>query len=161
MGSHTNGVTEDLRTVLDALRHLVRELRRTASVAESRLGISAAQLFVLQTLANGKAGSINELADLTLTHQSSVSVVVSRLVERNLVRRVQSAIDARRMEIELTDAGRKLLGRAPEVAQTRLFEALRRLPAGERRRLAATLKTLVAHMGAPSLPPELFFEEEA
>lgn len=159
MGSHTKSVSDDLRTILDALRHLVRELRRTAVAAESRLGISGAQLFVLQTLSRGKAGSINELAELTATHQSSVSVVVSRLVERNLVRRVASAVDARRMEIELTDAGRKLLARAPEVAQTRLFEGLRRLPASDRRHLSRTLETLVALMGAPAVPPALFFEE--
>ena len=159
MGSHTKSVSDDLRTILDALRHLVRELRRTAAVAESRLGISGAQLFVLQTLARGKAGSINELAELTATHQSSVSVVVSRLVERNLVRRVASAVDARRMEIELTDAGRKMLARAPEVAQTRLFEGVRRLPAADRRHLSRTLETLVALMGGPAVPPALFFEE--
>src|SRR5215468_7285692 len=139
MGSHKIAFAHDSRTILDALRHLVRELRRSAVVAESRLGISGAQLFVLQNLADRKAGSINELAELTLTHQSSVSVVVSRLAERNLVRRVPSATDARRMEIELTDGGRRLLARAPEVAQTRLFAGLRALPAADRRHLAQTL----------------------
>jgi MarR family transcriptional regulator, lower aerobic nicotinate degradation pathway regulator len=148
-----------LRTILDGLRHVVRELRRSATVAESRLGISGAQLFVLQNLARKKAGSINELADLTLTHQSSVSVVVSRLAERHLVRRVPSATDGRRMEIELTDSGRRLLSRAPEAAQTRLFEALRRMPAATRRQLAKNLESLINLMGSRLGPPTLFFEE--
>ena len=158
MGSHRKP-SDDLRTILDALRHVVRELRRSASVAESRLGISGAQLFVLQNLAHRRAGSINELAELTLTHQSSVSVVVSRLAERNLVRRVPSPTDGRRMEIELTDAGRRLLARAPEAAQTRLFESLRKMPAPQRRQLAAHLESLVTSMGSRLGPPTLFFEE--
>ena len=156
MGSHRK---DELRIVLDALRHVVRELRRSAVVAESRLGISGAQLFVLQNLARGKAGSINELAELTLTHQSSVSVVVSRLAERNLVRRVPSAADGRRMEIELTDAGRRLLARAPEAAQTNLFDALRKMPPAKRRQLAGNLELLINLMGGTLGPPALFFEE--
>src|ERR671938_1731164 len=67
---------------LDAIRRLVRGLRLAARASEREAGLSAAQLFVLQQLAESPAESINELAARTLTHQSSVSVVVRRLVER-------------------------------------------------------------------------------
>src|SRR5262245_18080162 len=59
MGSHRKSIELDMRALLDALRHLVRELRQSATAAERRLGISGAQLFVLQNLARKKARSLN------------------------------------------------------------------------------------------------------
>jgi MarR family transcriptional regulator, lower aerobic nicotinate degradation pathway regulator len=73
---------------LDAIRKLIRALGDSARMAQGRTGITGAQLFVLRMLAAQPAGlSINELADRTMTHQSSVSVVVSRLAARGLVAR--------------------------------------------------------------------------
>ncbi|HEX3345342.1 MAG TPA: helix-turn-helix domain-containing protein, partial [Polyangiaceae bacterium] len=75
---------------MDALRRVVRDLRLSARDAERSAGISGAQLFVLQSLRNEAAASLNELAERTLTDQSSVSVVVKRLADRKLVARKES-----------------------------------------------------------------------
>src|SRR5262249_5588713 len=91
-----------VRKVLDSLRRIVRSFRVSARAVEGRLGISAAQLFVLHQLAESDASSIDELAARTLTHQSSVSVVVARLAERGLVVRRTARDDARRTEIALS-----------------------------------------------------------
>jgi DNA-binding MarR family transcriptional regulator len=119
---------------LDGIRRILRDLRVSSRAAEQELGLSGAQLFVLQQLAQAPVESLNELADRTRTHQSSVSVVVSRLVARGLVSRDGSIDDGRRITISLTSAGRAVLRRAPEAAQARLASALERL---SRRELAA------------------------
>jgi DNA-binding MarR family transcriptional regulator len=150
----------DVRTVMDALRRIVRALRLSARAAEGRLGISSAQLFVLHQLARGDASSIDELAARTLTHQSSVSVVVSRLAERGLVVRRTSPADARRTEIALTAAGRALLRGAPEVGQERLITGLERLRPAQRRTLASQLTALVRAIEVGQPEPAMFFEEE-
>ena len=62
-------------TIMDALRRVVRALRVSARTAERRFGISGAQLFVLERLAEASAPSVDDLAKRTLTHQSSVSLV--------------------------------------------------------------------------------------
>src|SRR5215470_9599078 len=90
------GRAESVRAIMDALRRIVRGLRLTARDAERSAGISGAQLFVLQSLAEERASSLNDLADRTLTDQSSVSVVVKRLADRKLVARKAAADDARR-----------------------------------------------------------------
>ena len=168
MGSHTNEPSrraqpatrsDDLRVVLDALRHIVRVLRVSSRAAEKRVGLSAAQLFVLHRLADGRALSLGELADRTFTHQSSVSVVVSRPVARGLVARRSSAVDGRRVELTLTRSGRALLRRAPAAAQERLIEGLERLSAAQRRALAGTLARLGRDMGTGDRVPGMFFEE--
>src|SRR5690348_9213882 len=98
---------------MNAVRSIVRALRINTRAIELKMGISLAQLFVLQQLAERPAHSLNELADRTATHQSSVSVVVRRLVERGYVNRTASSEDKRRIEIEVTPQGRALLAGAP------------------------------------------------
>ena len=128
--------------VVDALRSIVQSLRISGRVAEQQVGISSAQLYILEELAERPAQSINELAERTFTHQSSVSMVVSRLADSHLVSRTSSPGDARRLSISLTSAGRALLRKAPDTAQARLVEGLRTLDKSELRGLADYLSTL-------------------
>lgn len=150
---------DDVRAILDGIRHVVRVLRVSARAAEHRVGVSGAQLYVLHQLAERPATSLNALAARTHTHQSSVSVVVARLVRRGLVERRVSAADGRRIELALTAAGRRLVRRAPAAAQERLVVALRRLPAADRARLAVGLSRLVRSLGVAGRTPGMFFEE--
>lgn len=145
--------------VVDDIRRIIRVLRISARRAERELGVSGAQLFLLQKLAEGPAGSLNELAERTLTHQSSVSVVVSRLVERGLVARERAALDGRRVEFRLTRSGARLLRSFPAMPQIQLFEAVRVLPERDLRTLARLLRRLTKAIGAAGEPASLFFEE--
>ena len=145
----------------DAIRRIVRELRVSAKGAEVSAGLSSAQLFVLQKLSGVRALSLGEVASRTMTHQSSVSVVVGRLVEKGLVTRERAADDARRVEIAITAAGRKLLLGAPGMAQERLFAALGALDASDQRELARMLERVARAMGATDAPATLFFEDDA
>jgi DNA-binding MarR family transcriptional regulator len=153
--------TGDAAVALDSIRRIVRTLRVSSRALEKELGLSGAQLFVLQHVAAVPAQSISDLAKSTLTDQSSVSVVVSRLIEKKLVMRAPSKTDARRVEISLSAKGRTLLQRAPRPAQTRLIEGLLSLDRTELSRLARSLERLVVSMGAESEAPEMFFEDES
>lgn len=150
----------DGRTIMDALRRIVRALRHSARMTETSLGISAAQLFVLHQLADEDGLSIGTLAERTLTDQSSVSLVVGRLAERGLVARRDGADDRRRTVVGLTAAGRRLLRRAPEATQLRLLAGLRRMSAGDRKTLAELLATLVAAVEKSDAVPPMFFEDD-
>jgi DNA-binding MarR family transcriptional regulator len=152
--------TDSIRSVMDALRRVVRDLRLSARDAERSAGISGAQLFVLQALVEEPASSLNELAERTLTDQSSVSVVVKRLADRKLVARKPSPIDARRIELSLTAAGKRLLARCPEPTQARLVRSLRRLSPGELASLKVGLTSLLREMGIENAPPRMLFDEE-
>jgi DNA-binding MarR family transcriptional regulator len=149
---------EQVRGAMDALRRIVRALRLSAVEIERDVGISVAQLFVLQQLSRGATRSMRELAELTATDPSTVSGVVRRLVDAGLADRKTSRRDARRAEVRLTPRGAALLLRAPAVPQARIMEALSALP---RQRVDALAKGLieVADRLGPSSAP-LFFEEE-
>jgi len=144
---------------LTALRQIVHSLHRASRSAERAHGVSGAQLFVLQLLADSPAPSLNALAERTLTHQSSVSVVVSRLVSRGLVERSRSPEDGRRIELRLSAAGEELLTQTPAAMQIRLIESLRELPARDLRTLAALLTRVVNSMGAGGESTGFLFDE--
>ena len=150
----------DARAVLDALRRTVRAFRAAAQTAERALGISGAQHFVLERLADAPAVSLNELAARTLTHKSSVSVVASRLVARGLVRRERSAADGRGIVLTLTAAGRRALARSPDSAQHRMLTALQRFPPAQLARFARLFERFTDELGVAGLEPTMLFEEE-
>jgi MarR family transcriptional regulator, lower aerobic nicotinate degradation pathway regulator len=151
---------KDVNAVLDGIRRIVRVLRESATDVERRLGISGAQLYVLQVLRDGPSESLNDLAARTHTHQSSVSVVVARLVDRGLVSRERSDVDARRIRLALTPEGEELVRNAPEPVQRRLIEALHKLPAAEVSELARGLSDLTRAMGVSDQPAEMLFDTE-
>ena len=145
---------------LDAIRKLVRVLGESARLAQGRTGITGAQLFVLRVLADFPGLSINELAERTMTHQSSVSAVVSRLVARGLVTRAPAASDRRKQLVTLTPRGRALRRTAPAVAQEVLVSAIRGLSPARRRALAVSLRALTDALGLSEQTAPMFFEEE-
>lgn len=132
----------DLTDVIDAIRSVIRTLRISGREAEQKLGISSAQLFILQTLRETPELSINDLADLTFTHQSSVSMVVARLADAKLVTRKPGVEDGRKVVVALTPAGRAMLRRSPDAGQARLIRALSAMPRPELASLAANLTRL-------------------
>ncbi|MEO7095552.1 MAG: MarR family winged helix-turn-helix transcriptional regulator [Polyangiales bacterium] len=145
--------------MLDGIRRIVQALRESSRGTEKRVGLSAAQLFVLLKLAGERALSINELAARTLTHQSSVSVVVGRLVAAGMVVSTRSETDARRVEIALTRKGRAALSKAPEATQDRLIAAIAALPRPRRKALAEALELLADSMSPRGKTPRMLFEE--
>lgn len=152
-----------MRAALDAFRSIVQSLRVGDRDGERHAGISSAQLFALQQIAEHPRVSINELAALTFTHQSSVSVVIQRLVEQGLVTKIAASDDRRRQVLVLTEKGRRALRRAPAAVQERLIAAISALPAADRRALARSLgdvARVVAPRGAAH-PPMLFEERVA
>jgi DNA-binding MarR family transcriptional regulator len=157
MGSNIS--SPHAREVLDAIRRIVQALRESSRAAEKRVGLSSAQLFVLQTVAESPGLSLNELAERTRTHQSSVSAVVGRLARARLIERGTSQGDARRAEIRLSGRGRTRLVRAPRAAQELLVATVDGMPRTERQQLAASLQRLVTGMALPKRRPSMFFED--
>lgn len=151
----------DAERILAAIRRLVRHLRLSDRAAQTRLRLSAAQLFVLSELGKTPAVSLGELAARTSTDQSSVSAVVARLVDAGLVTRQRAEGDARRLELSLSRAGKSALEKAPPIVQEVILEAVGRLPAVERKRFADTFMRLLDDIGAEPRPPLLFEEKKS
>ncbi len=148
----------EMEAVFNAIRAIVHTLHGASRTTERKLGVTSAQLFVLTQLRNDPSLSINELAERTMTHQSTVSVVVRRLVARRLVHKVRAADDGRRVELSLTPRGVALLRHAPEPVQAKLARAIGELTPTDRSALARTLGHVVSAIGTVTVHVPMLFE---
>jgi DNA-binding MarR family transcriptional regulator len=149
------------RRIMDALRRIVRGLSTSARVLPGGSSVSGAQLFVLRQIDAAPGLSIGELAARTLAGQSTVSEVVARLVERRLVVRRSSAIDARQSELTLTAIGRRAITDVEPTAQERLAGALASLRPAERQSLARALDAWVSAAGLAGEAPTMLLEDRS
>ena len=132
---------------MNTVRAVVRGIRMQSRAFELMAGMSLAQVLVLEQLRARPASSLGDLATRTGTHQTSVSVVVSRLVKRELVARLRSTRDRRRTELTITDAGREALSRVPGTIQSQLDTALTAWPEADTKKLAELLDRWVTLAG--------------
>jgi DNA-binding MarR family transcriptional regulator len=140
----------DKAIIVDSIRAIARGLRTTGRQTDEPGGVTGAQIDVLRALQGKPASSINDLASRTFTHQSSVSMVVGRLVQDGLVMRTSSAQDGRRVALSLTSEGRALLKRSPDSSEERLLAALRSMNHAELSDLAGCLEKLSAKIDGRS-----------
>ena len=150
----------EVRATLDAFRRIVQALR-VGREGRRASAVSGAQLFALQQIADHPDASVGDIAARTFTHQSSVSVVIQRLVEAQLVAKVPAQDDRRRTRLTLTAKGRRALARVPGTVQEDLVAAIASLRPSDRRALAR-LMTCIAGAVAPAerlKHPPMFFEE--
>jgi DNA-binding MarR family transcriptional regulator len=156
---HAPALTGEGAKALQAVRALVAALGRSARVIEQRTGVTNAQLFLLQQIAADTNLSVNELAARALTHQSTASVVLSRLERRGLVQRVPSPVDGRSVVLRLTAAGQRLLRRAPAPATSEIVDAIARMTASEVRMLRTGLVALAREAGFKSDESPMLFQD--
>src|ERR1035437_8045682 len=137
---------------LKGVRTLVAALSQSARAVERRTGVTNAQLFLLQQLAGGNSRSVNDRAARARTQQSTVSIVVARLVRAGLAAKHKSAADGRIAVVSLTPKGRRLLRHAPVPPASALLRAIEALPVREARALADGVDALVRALDLS--PPE-------
>jgi DNA-binding MarR family transcriptional regulator len=163
MSSTRDGVASrrdaDIASAVDALRRIVRTLRLAATGVEKTTGLSPAQLFVLQRVAESPGSSLTELAEQTLTDRTSVAAIVDRLAARGLVERSRSIADRRRVDVVATPDGAALLGTAPHAPTVTLLEALGSVDDADLHAISAGLHRLEQAMGVANEPAGMFFED--
>ncbi|MDD3674228.1 MarR family winged helix-turn-helix transcriptional regulator [Thauera propionica] len=114
-------------SVLQRFRVLIRTAQSHSQWIERQSGVTGAQLWALQELAEAPGLRVGELANRMALHQSTASNMVDRLETAALIRKERTSADQRVVRLYLTDAGTALLGRAPSPARGVLPEALRLL----------------------------------
>ncbi len=144
--------------VLDRVRTLISALSHSARAVERSTGVTNAQLFLLQQLAESDSLSVNDLAARARTQQSTVSIVLARLVRAGLAAKRKSQIDGRIAVISLTPKGRRLLKHAPAPPTTALLRAVESLTEREARGLATGLDALVRSLDLAAPEVTLLFE---
>jgi DNA-binding MarR family transcriptional regulator len=111
--------------------HLLRRLR----VRDRESGIGPAQLSALSVLVFGGARSLGELAEAEQVRPPTMSRIVSGLERAGLVKR-HATEDGRRMRLEATSKGTKILWEGRQRRVESLAKALESLSAQEQQQLS-------------------------
>ncbi len=128
-------LANELRPLLLQLnRHLRREL--------ARLGVTAGQAALLHAIRTNPGAGVRELAEREGVSPPRVTAALDRLEADGLVRRTRSAADRRRVLLEVTEAGLRVLRSARRRRTAWLAARLARLEEEDRRALAACLPSL-------------------
>lgn len=151
----------DLRLVMDSFRRVVRALRKSSRDSEDFFGLRTAQFFVLQQVKEYGPLGINDLAEKTFSHQSTVSVVVEELVQRGYVECTLSTIDRRRVEVRGTAVGRSLIKKRKRTIQEKMAAGFMKMSSRQRHELARLLGKFISSSGLDSETPDFFFEKES
>jgi len=130
-------------SVLQRFRVLIRTAQRHSQWIERQSGVTGAQLWALQELAEAPGLRVGELANRMALHQSTASNMVDRLETSKLLRKERTSADQRVVRLYLTAEGEALLGRAPSPARGVLPEALRLLDEEALLRLQRELDVLL------------------
>ena len=121
-----------------ALLHLNRRLRRELAP----LGITGGQAALLWAIRSNPGMGLLELAELEGVSAPAMSAHVDRLEAAGLVARRRSERDRRRVELEVTEEGLRILRSARRRRTAWLAERLGRLEPDELERIDAALPAL-------------------
>jgi DNA-binding MarR family transcriptional regulator len=129
----------ELTAVVTQLRRALRRSIRTEYPWEAR---PMAQVEVLQALRDLGTVRLGDLAVRLNLAQSTVSGLVSGLVNEGLVEREVDARDRRATVVGVSPAGQDYLAEWDDAHQRRIGSALHHLDAGDRDRILAALPAL-------------------
>jgi DNA-binding MarR family transcriptional regulator len=115
-------------------------------------GVTVAEWVVLREMFDTSTTSPSALAAATGLTRGAISKLIDRLVQKDLVSRAEAADDRRFQDVCLTPAGRIMVPKLAALADQNDHEFFSQLPAGERERLVATLKKLVATNKLKQIP---------
>jgi MarR family transcriptional regulator, organic hydroperoxide resistance regulator len=146
--------------IIDNIRRVFQAVNEYSKKAERETGLTGPQLWAIKVIAEGAPIKVSEIARRMYLHPATVVGILDRLEGRELVTRTRSREDRRVVEIEMTDQGRDLLTRSPEVAQGLLVKGLETLSTEKLGRLDEELLLLVKILGAQEIPPKLLLSSE-
>jgi DNA-binding MarR family transcriptional regulator len=146
--------------IIDNIRRVFQVVNEKSKKATIKTGLTGPQLWAIKTIAELSPVRVSDLARRMYLHPATVVGMLNRLELQGLIKRVRTNDDRRAVNVELTNAGNKLVVKAPQVAQDLLVAGLEELPLAKLQEIAMGLEELVQILGARELPPQLILSPE-
>lgn len=139
---------EAIAQVLIALRRVIRATDLHSRQLIKTAGLTAPQLLLLQTIRDQGELTIGELAKEMSLSQATVTTILDRLDKRGLTYRERSSADKRKVHACLTDEGRVMLEKAPQLLQANFIEQFSSLDDWEQNGIISSLQRVARMMDA-------------
>jgi DNA-binding MarR family transcriptional regulator len=134
-GSEANGTTVLRRKsqnavaikVLKKFRCAFRLVKAHSSTTAKRSPVSSAQMAALCELAEHPGLRVSDLANALALHQSTISNLIDKLLQKQLIRRKPDNEDARVVRLYLTPASKRVVLTSSSAPHNVLLDTLERL----------------------------------
>jgi DNA-binding MarR family transcriptional regulator len=151
MPSQPDGqVARPLDATLDFMRMLwtiENRLESTSKRMAATLGVTGPQRLVLRIVAKFPGISAKEVAHLLRLHPSTVTGILRRLVDKQLLSRDRHPSDGRRARLRTRAAARPFVRRRKGTVEAAVARALDRLPRASIRSARVVLAAIVDELG--------------
>ncbi len=148
------GRSEQIPEVIDNLRRIFQAVGEYSRSAERETELTGPQLWALKILSRQAPLRVSELARQMYLRPATMVGILDRLEAKGLATRTRCQKDRRAVDVELTEAGRALVVKAPEVAQIMLVNGLSSLAEDEFGRVLEGMRHMVKILGAEHLLPQ-------
>jgi len=138
--------------VLVALRRITRAIDLHSRQLIQSHGLTGPQVLLLKKLLTDGGMSVGDLARRVNLSHATVTDILNRLEKRNLVRRVRSELDRRRVRVTATPEADRLLRISPPLLQERFAQRFNTLADWEQTLMLSTLQRIAGMMDAQNLP---------
>ncbi|MEJ2037602.1 MAG: MarR family winged helix-turn-helix transcriptional regulator [Desulfosarcinaceae bacterium] len=137
--------------VMINLRQIIRAIDINSKKLIKRVGLTGPQLIILQEIARSGEATAGKIARAVSLSQATVTGILERLEKRHLIVRQRSDHDKRRIMVNITDAGRKILDTHPPLMQEAFVEKFSSLKEWEQTMILSALQRLVSIMDAKTI----------
>ena len=134
--------------LLVALRRVIRAIDMRSRQLNKEVGLTGPQLLILQKVGKQKGVMVREIADDINLSSATVTSILDRMESRNLVERIRSTQDKRKVGVFLTESGEKALSTAPLPLQEHFTNRFNALQEWEQSQMVATLQRIATMMDA-------------
>lgn len=137
--------------VLVALRQIIRAIDLHSRKLNKEAGLTGPQLVLMRAIQELGEVTIRKLSSHTNMSQATATTILDRLASRNLIVRVRSNLDKRKVHAHLTPEGLAALEQAPKPLQESFISRFQALEEWEQSLLISSVQRISSMMNADSI----------
>ncbi len=151
----------EIDIALTALRRVIRAIDLHSKQLVKTASVTGPQLRLLQLIQKNPGASIKQLAQEMSLSQATVTTIIDRLEDREILSRLRSQSDKRKVHLILTPKGESILLKAPTVLQDAFVERFEQLADWEKHMIIASIQRVAEMMDASEIDASPFLEVES
>ncbi|MCC2616369.1 MarR family transcriptional regulator [Aestuariibacter halophilus] len=137
--------------LLVALRKVIRAIDMRSKQLNKEVGLTGPQLLVLQEIGREPGFMVRQIAEKINLSPATVTSILDRLEARELVKRIRSTEDKRRVGVFLSETGQQALNDAPLPLQEHFINRFNDLAEWEQSQMVATMQRIASMMDAEKI----------
>jgi len=139
---------EKHQELLIALRKVIRAIDLHSKHLSKTSGLTSPQLLIMLEIDKVAGVNSSQVAKMVNLSAATVTNILDRLENKNLISRVRDTQDKRKVGLYLTDNGKALLLNAPQALQEHFIEKFSNLAQWEQSQLLSSMERLSEMMDA-------------